>query len=268
MTPNAFAGSRTRRKIILIILLLITISFVGIGSAANTLPVVTTQPQSQTIVYGSNALFTAAASGTPAPTIKWQLSTDSGTTWSNISGATSGTLTVTKPPVSYTGYQYRAVFTNIVGSATSNAVTLTVIPKAASVTPAAKTKVYGAGDPALTGTLTGFVAADGVTATYSRTPGEAAGTYIISATLSPAGVLGNYTITYNTATFTITKKAASVTSNAATKGYGSSDPAFTGSLSGFLASDNIVATYYRTPGEGVGSYTINATLSPGSALGN
>ena len=36
-----------------------------------------------------------------------------------------------------------------------------------------------------------------------------------SATLAPAGVLGNYNITSNTALFTIGKKAASVTPNAA-----------------------------------------------------
>ena len=38
--------------------------------------------------------------------------------------------------------------------------------------PNAASKTYGAADPALTGTLTGFLAADGVTATYSRTAGE------------------------------------------------------------------------------------------------
>ena len=85
---------------------------------------------------------------------------------------------------------------------------------------------------ASTGTLSGFLAADGVTATYSRTAGEtvAGGPYTISATLSPAGVLSNYTITYNTASFTITAKPASVTPNAASKNYGEVDPALTGTL--------------------------------------
>ena len=39
----------------------------------------------------------------------------------------------------------------------------------------AATKVYGDADPAFTGTLTGFLAADNVTATYSRAAGETAG---------------------------------------------------------------------------------------------
>src|SRR5271157_19069 len=103
----------------------------------------------------------------------------------------------------------------------------------ASVTPNAATKVYGQTDPAFTGTLTGFLPADNVTATYTRTAGEtvAGSPYTISATLSPAGVLGNYNITYNTANFTITTAPASVTPNAATKVYGQTDPAFTGTRS-------------------------------------
>src|SRR5439155_714122 len=148
----------------------------------------------------------------------------------------------------------------------------TINTKAASVTPNAATKVYGDADPTLTGTLTGFVAGDGVTATYSRTTGEsvAGSPYTISATLSPAGVLGNYNITYNTANFTITPKAASVTPNAATKVYGDADPALTGTLSGFLVGDGVTATYSRTTGETVGGspYTISATLSPAGVLGN
>src|SRR5207249_3190538 len=142
----------------------------------------------------------------------------------------------------------------------------------ASVTPNAANKTYGDADPTLTGTLTGFLAGDSVTATYSRAPGEtvAGSPYTISATLAPAGVLGNYQITYNTAEFTIDKKAASVTPNAANKTYGDADPTFTGTLTGFLAGDSVTATYSRTAGETVAGspYTISATLAPAGVLGN
>jgi len=40
------------------------------------------------------------------------------------------------------------------------------------VTPNAASKIYGSSDPALTGTLSGFLAADGVTVAYSRAAGE------------------------------------------------------------------------------------------------
>jgi hypothetical protein len=79
----------------------------------------------------------------------------------------------------------------------------TIDRKTASVTPDPKSKFFGAADPVLTGTLSGFLAADNVTASYSRVPGENVGTYTISATLAPAGVLGNYDVTYKTSVFTI-----------------------------------------------------------------
>src|SRR3989442_2486476 len=149
---------------------------------------------------------------------------------------------------------------------TYNTAAFTIDKRNASVTPNPASKTYGDADPALTGTLTNFVAADGVTATYSRTAGEtvAGSPYTISATLSPAGVLGNYNITYNTAAFTINTRNASVTPNAASKTYGEADPPLTGTLSGFVAADGVTATYSRTAGETVAGspYTISATSDP------
>src|SRR5262249_6235834 len=155
---------------------------------------------------------------------------------------------------------------------TYNAAAFTINKAAASVTPNPASKSYGANDPTFSGTLAGFLAADGVTASYSRTAGEsvAGSPYLISATLSPAPALANYTVTYNTATFSINKAAASVTPNPASKSYGASDPTFSGTLAGFLAADGVTASYSRSAGESVagGPYPISATLSPATALGN
>jgi hypothetical protein len=79
------------------------------------------------------------------------------------------------------------------------------------VTPNAASKIYGEVDPALTGALSGFLAGDSVTATYNRAPGETVAGYPISATLSPAAVLGNYEVTYNTAEFKINKATPTIT---------------------------------------------------------
>src|SRR6185369_13246329 len=155
---------------------------------------------------------------------------------------------------------------------TYNTAAFTINKAVASVTPNAASKTYGTADPSFSGTLSGFVATDGVTASYSRTAGEtvAGNPYTISATLSPAGVVGNYTITYNTAAFTIDKAVASVTPNAASKTYGTADPSFSGTLSGFVATDSVTASYSRTAGETVAGnpYTISATLSPAGVLDN
>jgi hypothetical protein len=148
----------------------------------------------------------------------------------------------------------------------------TIGRKSASVSPAAASKTYGDDDPGLGGELSGFLAADGVTAVYSRVPGEAvAGSpYAISAALSPAPVLANYEISYETAEFTIEKRAASVSPTPASKTYGDDDPALTGMLEGFLPSDDVTASYSRAPGEAVagGPYAISASLAPAEMLGN
>jgi hypothetical protein len=79
-----------------------------------------------TVAAGQPATFIAGASGTPTPSVQWQVSTDGGATWSDIAGATSGTLTVPSTTRSESGDEGRAVFTNSAGSATTNVVTLTV----------------------------------------------------------------------------------------------------------------------------------------------
>src|SRR5205823_2020433 len=102
----------------------------------------------------------------------------------------------------------------------------TINKVAASVTPNAASKVYGAADPALSGTLSGFLAADSVTATYSRAAGQtvAGSPYTVSATLSPSGVLGNYTITYNTAAFTINRAPLTITADNKSRIFGATNP--------------------------------------------
>ncbi len=88
-------------------------------------PAVTTQPSNAAVNPGATATFTAAASGTPAPTVQWKSSTD-GTVWTDVSGATSETLTVASATAAQSGTKYQAVFTNSKGSATTDAATLTV----------------------------------------------------------------------------------------------------------------------------------------------
>jgi len=196
----------------------------------------------------------------------------------NLTGTVSCSTTYTQgSPVSGSPYPTTC------SGATSTSYTISYVAGAitvnrasASVTPNAATKVYGTADPVplTTGTLVGFRPADNVTATYTRSPGQtvAGSPYTISATLSPAAVLTNYTITYNTAAFTISRAAASVKPNAATKAYGTADPVplTTGTLTGFLPADNVTATYTRTPGQTVAGspYAISATLSPAAVLTN
>jgi hypothetical protein len=90
-----------------------------------TAPAVTTQPASQTVNIGGLVTFTAAAGGNPPPTVQWQVST-SGGAWSNVTGATSPTLTFNSVAASQAGDAYRANFTNSAGTTTTNSATLTL----------------------------------------------------------------------------------------------------------------------------------------------
>ena len=101
-----------------------TSNFTTAAGAANIAPSITQQPANRSVHTGQTATFTVAATGTPAPTIQWQVNDGSG--WANIAGATGTTLTLTSVTLAMSGNQYRAVATNSVGSATSNAATLTV----------------------------------------------------------------------------------------------------------------------------------------------
>ncbi len=107
------------------------ISGYAIVSEVETAPSITTSPASQTVFAGASVSFSAAASGVPAPTVQWQLSTNGGTTWSNIAGATSTTYSISNVPTSDNGWEFRAVFTNVVGTGTTNPATLTVTPPVA-----------------------------------------------------------------------------------------------------------------------------------------
>jgi len=90
----------------------------GVASA-NVAPAITTQPSGQTLNAGDTLTLTAAASGNPAPTYQWYKND------SPISGATAATYTKASVTTDDTG-SYKVVATNSAGSATSNAVTVTV----------------------------------------------------------------------------------------------------------------------------------------------
>lgn len=114
----------------------------GAASAVtNKAPAVSKQPTGQTVEEGQSATFAAAASGVPTPTVQWEVSTNGGTAWSPIEGATAGQLTIASASTSESGRQYRAVFKNVVGEATSKAATLTVRRAPAVTTQPASTTV-------------------------------------------------------------------------------------------------------------------------------
>lgn len=107
----------------------VTTNGVSSGAAVNVATVegtlaITAQPENATADPGSSVSFSAAASGLPAPTVKWQVSTD-GASFDDIPGAAATTYTFTASRADQ-GKKYRAVFTNSGGDATTNAAALSV----------------------------------------------------------------------------------------------------------------------------------------------
>jgi uncharacterized repeat protein (TIGR01451 family) len=156
-------------------------------------------------------------------------------------------------------------------SVTINNGTLTVNPAPLTVSAANATRVYGDPNPAFTGTLTGIKNGDNITATYSSVDATAAvGTYpIVPALVDPTNKLGNYVVTSNNGTLTITPATLTVAAANATRLYG--DPnSLSGTITGIKNGDNITATYSSAdPTAAVGTYPIvPALVDPTNKLGN
>ncbi len=134
----------------------------GINSNAATLTInaavaVTTQPVNASVCTGNDATFSITASGT-SPTYNWQVSTDGGATWNNVSPAvTTATLTITAVTAGMNNYQYRCV---IAGTCTavginSNAATLTINTPASVTSQPANTAACAGSNANFTVTASG-----------------------------------------------------------------------------------------------------------------
>ncbi len=102
----------------------LTVSFAPVVPPVDSPPVITVQPQSQTVVPGATVAFTVTATGYPPPTYQWQFN---GT---NLTDATNATLTLANVTALQSG-EYLVVVSNLVDTTNSQAATLTVALSAA-----------------------------------------------------------------------------------------------------------------------------------------
>ncbi|MHB8329815.1 MAG: Ig-like domain repeat protein, partial [Acidimicrobiales bacterium] len=117
---------------------------VVVGEVPDAAPSVTADPIDQTVAPGAGVRFSAAATGTPAPSVAWQVRTGAGGSWSPVAGATSDTLTLSDVAESDSANQYRAQFSNFLGTATTTPATLTVgIPTTTTVSSSPDPSLYG-----------------------------------------------------------------------------------------------------------------------------
>jgi hypothetical protein len=97
-------------------------------------PSITAQPAGQSVNAGSLATFTASATGSPAPSVQWQVAANStGAPFIDIAGAVTGTLSFATV-AGDNGKLYRAVFTNAGGSTITATATLAILPTPPAIT--------------------------------------------------------------------------------------------------------------------------------------
>jgi hypothetical protein len=155
----------------------------------------------------------------------------------------------------------------------SNA-TLTITPYALVVRADNQNRPYGAANPILTGTLSGVLPGDAITASYSTTAisNTPVGSYAILPVLSdPNQRLTNYSVTSSNGTLTVTPAPLLASADNQYRPYGVTNPPLTVTLTGVVAGDQISAagSTAATPASPVGGYPISVALAdPGYRLTN
>ncbi|MFM2295881.1 MAG: hypothetical protein RLZZ350_2294 [Verrucomicrobiota bacterium] len=252
-------------------------------SLGNAAPVVANAIANQSATYGASFSFTFATNvftdADSGQTLTYTASSSALTnTGIGFNAATrtfsATTIDATNGGTIATSYSVSVVATDNGSPAKSatNAFTLTINKAAASVTANNFTRGYGSTNPIFTGSTSGFLAADSITANFSSTATTntgSPGSLAITPTLTDPGArIGNYTVTTNNGTLTITNAILTVTAASFSRGYGMTNPTFTASYAGYLNGSTFASTTTGSPtltcaattNSGVGSYTISNSI--------
>jgi hypothetical protein len=168
-------------------------------------PIITNQPSSQTVNFGSNATFSVGATGTPVLSYQWRFNT------TNILAGQTGTfLTVTNAQSTNAG-EYTVVVTNSYGAATSTVATLSLnTPPSITTQPTNQTVISG--------NSVSFIAAATGTAplryqwrfnTTNNIPGETNSSYVLI-NAQPTNA-GNYSVRVTNSFGSVTSATATLT---------------------------------------------------------
>ncbi len=184
-------------------------------------PAITQQPADLSVATGQPASFTVAASGTAPLTYQWQRN------GADIAGATTTTYSLAATVLTDSGATFRAVVTNVAGSATSVAATLTVTSAAPvlTVTPQPADTSVAAGTSA-SFTVGGNCSSGTLAIQWQRSPagapvwaaiaGATAATYSFATVIGDTGAQfralldcsGQSGVASNVATLTVTAPAS------------------------------------------------------------
>jgi|GEM_PF-552494 len=197
----------------------------------------------------------------------------------SASGFVNGDTFTSIPQCSYVGYSTRTTV-GTYSITCANAVqanyqitylpgTLTVVPRALTVSANAKSVAYGDLAPAYTFTATGFVNSDSFTTTPVCNAVVGSGTYGITTAagsyniVCSGGVQSNYSISYVTGRITVNPKRVTITADYKFVNYGDPLPGYSFVASSLINGDSFttnpmcVSSYSRT--SPVGTYAISCS---------
>lgn len=180
MRSNLFNGSGVRVQV------KDTITII-LENASCTPVSVATPPANANACVGTSATFTVTAAGT-TPSYQWQVSTDGGTTWTDIAAANAAALTVSNVNIAMNNNRYRVVINNACPSAVTSAGALLTVTDAAGITTGPVNS-----NTCLNGDASFSVTASGSTLTYQwqvSTDGGANYTDITGATSATFNITG------------------------------------------------------------------------------
>jgi hypothetical protein len=190
---------------------------------------------------------------------------------SDLTGSPSVSTTTTEssPAGSYPIAVARGSLSSSNYILTFQAGTLTITPVLLTVTADAATRAYGAADPTLTPTITGFVNGD------TPTANDLTGAPSLVSAAKPTSLVGSYTVTlaqgtlestnyafkFQPGTLTVTPAVLTVAAVDATRAYGIPNPALSYTLTGF-ANGETAAT-----GGVTGTLALSTTAQANSPVG-
>ncbi len=224
-----------------------------------TLPRFLTHPLDQTKTVGEAVYFSVTVeAGEPAPyELQWQLSTDVGGSWNDITAATGDRYDITSVDMTQDGYQYRCAAASLAGRANSAAAMLTVVPPAPGpVMPEVVTEaVYGV--TVFGATLAGRITSNGGAAVtergfvYATAPNPSIGGPSVIKVTAGSG-MGGFTAEVTGLTARTTYYVRAYAINSQGTGYGAN------------------VTFTTRSGGGGGSstshYTVKASAGPGGKI--
>jgi len=243
----------------------VAIDGVAGGSAS---PVLVNQPTNQTVVAGSQAIFSLQSVGAMPLVYQWKCNSTNLSDSARVSGTHSNVLSITGISASDAGI-YSVVVTNGSGSTNCQA-ELTVLRGTPILT-------WSAPAPVVYGTSLGTAqlnANANVPGALSYDPPTGAvldaGAHVLTVVFGAADSASYYSVT-SSVNLTVSPAPLAVTADTYTRVYGATNPVFTGNITGEKVGDGLSVTFNcgATPASLPGLYPIiPAIMDPNTRLQN